>query len=276
MKEKKKRVGKYSIEEYTFDNTFMTGKEIEEMYATLKMHMFMKYGRYDEEVIHRTILRGLWKSAMYNPEKASKIVWFQSILRFIYIQEVDPSYNKQLKDLRLDDPGTRGEDDLDWHQVIGEEKVDEDEINRNKLVELIEELLEGNNYPILKMRKDGLTYEGIFKLTGMSNAAIYALLCEERLRIKKEISVLDSDELLINRSKFRDGSKSGRWARDLRKKINPRKCVVCEKEFIPDGKMIKFCGDNCRLRKASLQQKQYYKNKSIKKELEKEQSKINI
>ena len=78
---------RYDISDYDFPiPDFMTNSEIKEMYKSLTFHMKMKYGVYDEETIHRTIIRGLHKADKYDPTKASKLVWFQSILYFYWIQ----------------------------------------------------------------------------------------------------------------------------------------------------------------------------------------------
>lgn len=256
----KTKPGKYSIDEYTLDNNFMTGKEIEEMYSTLKRHMFIKYGRYDEDVIQRTILRGLWKADMYNPKKASKIVWFQSILRFIYIQEVDPNYNKSVSNLRLDDPG-ESEEGMNWHEIIGAEEIDEAELEKIKLVERIRIILSSGNYPYLTLRSEAKSYDEISKKMKCDYNGIWKNLQIEKASLKEELAktIPDIEQQLTGRSKFHyaikklPGSKyiKGDGSGGKYVKVDPvvnmelKKCLVCDNVF-PSGKgNKKTCNKDC-------------------------------
>jgi len=262
---------RYDIDHYQpFNNSFMSEKEITEMYKLLKGHMYMKYGRYDDEIIHRSILKGLNVSHQYNPAKASKLVWFQTILWSTYIYEIDPKYNVRIKHhYSLDWMNDEADDNM---TVISEASnlsndFGNNDAERNEFVGDIVDVIMSGDYPMLRMRIDGLTYAQIIVKTGLCNTVIYNNLCEERIRLKLETSHLEGDDILLGRMKFRDGSKGGRFGRVGGKKIHPRNCVVCSKEFIPNGKMIKFCSDNCRLRRASLQQLEYCRKKAEKKRL---------
>lgn len=257
----KTKPGKYSIDEYTLNKDFMTDKEIEEMYALLKKHMFIKYGNWDEDVIHRTILRGLWKADMYNPKKASKIVWFQSILRFIYLAEVDPNYNKVLGHLRLDDPLGTDEGSASWHDVIGPEEVDDSELEKIQLVQKITKILEEGDYPYLRLRSQSLSYDQICEILNCNHNMIWNNLKVEKARLNDELN--KEPELLtilkgrtkhhysikkLPGVKYIKGDGSGRKYKKVDKAENEilKRCLMCDSCFIATSNK-KTCNLKCGL-----------------------------
>ena len=117
------------------------------------------------------------------------------------------------------------------------------------------------------MRVDGLTYTDIRELTGVKNSIIFKLLCDERHNLRVEIDNHVSKDLLIGRKSFRDGAKSSRAERNIKKKTLPRDCVICGKNFIPNSNMIKFCSVECSHESRKRRYREYIsRKKSLKKD----------
>jgi DNA-directed RNA polymerase specialized sigma24 family protein len=253
----KKKNNKYCIAHYTLNNSFMTEAEITEMYALLKKHMYIKYGNWDEDVIQRTILRGLWKSSLYNKSKASKLVWFQSILRFIYIQEVDPNYNKTLSNLRLDDPGS-SDDGMNWHEMVGAEEVDDVELEKINLAEKIRHILSSGNYPYLTLRANEKSYDEISKELSCCYNTIYKNIQIEKASLKEELSKVapDLEQQLAGRLKFHYSIKKLTGKRyvkqDPNKVMELKKCFSCENVFPKRKGNVKTCSKKCSEKMKSI------------------------
>lgn len=240
----KKKIGRYDISNYILNNNFMTEKEILNMYSLLRRHMYIKYGKYDEDVIHRTILQGLNKSHQYVPGKASMLVWFQSILRNIYLQEIDPKYNRAIKHhYSLDWTSEGDEQNIN---ILTEVSMKEDNSTYDIKDDLLSEfndklklIIEEGDYPMLKYKLQLLTTQQISDITGINQRPIYTKLAEERKRLMKDIKgIKESSEMIegrINRNGKR-GKGKGNYGEGRTPKIYIRKenteCRKCKVIFI--------------------------------------------
>jgi hypothetical protein len=256
MKVKSKRSQKkYDISDWSFPiPDFMSDKEIKEMYRSLTFHMKVKYGVYDEETIHRTIIRGLHKADMYDSTKASKLVWFQSILYFYWIQEKSSKYNGFVDDLSLsssvskEDPDYLLIDTIDggddsWKEW-GEKNVDMDEIVANDVYDII---INGN-YPYLQMRCMGMNYKDITasQPDRPGSPTISIRLHNERKRLKEDLKKWHGQyiqEVLDKRVP------TWKWTFDKYKKKDrdgaTYECFYCKKSFVRVSKSQSklYCGD---------------------------------
>ena len=252
---KTRSLKQYDISDYTIKPGFMTDLEIKDMYKKLQFHMKVKYGMYDNEVIHRTIIRGLHKADMYDPKKASKIVWFQSILYFYWIQQRSPEYNHSNTDISLSTSMSKQDPDFTFIETIdnGEEEwkdfgEDEEEDYTEDVAKFIVGLLSTGSYPLLKMRADGLTYREIKDKTGLSTPTITGRLFAERNLIREEVSsTVKGKEVISKRVSIT------RWVFGKKHKVvlsgQDRICKTCSKGFVFAGYnsgMRLFCSDECK------------------------------
>lgn len=263
MKEKKRK-SRYDISDWTFTPNFMTDLEITKMYSLLKGHMYMKYKKYDEEIIHRTILQGLRYGSMYDPTKASKLVWFQTILRNVYYQEIDPKYNKRIKhhySLDYSSPEDEGinENSSIISQVSSMVEPDVEEDNSEKIfdaTERVHQIVMSGDYPIMHLKIQNVTSVHISKMFGCSANRIYFLLKKERIKLNEYLKSIGSDiveslgERLHIQSKM--PSKKSRKAEWVKKKeISPTtECVVCKAVYDKSslvGSYRKTCSDECSI-----------------------------
>lgn len=205
MKDEKEKKGRYDISDWVLVPNFMTDAEISQMYITLKKHMYIKWGRYDEEIIHRTILQGLRYGDKYDPTKASKLVWFQMILKNIYIQEIDPKYNKRIKHhYSLDYTSPEDEGINENSSIVSMVSFMTDDNEEDKLIEEQSEatrimhkiLLEGD-YPIIKARSEGLGVRQLSIKLGISTGSVYIKIKDERQRLKSAIESIDKNLIAI-------------------------------------------------------------------------------
>jgi hypothetical protein len=247
---------KYDISEYTFPiPDFMTDIEIRDMYRSLTFHMKMKYGVYDEETIHRTIIRGLHKADMYDSKKASKLVWFQSILYFYWIQEKSSKYNPGVNDLSLstslskDDPNYLVIDTIDGGDDSWVSYAEtEDDSYKERVAHYIQDIIINGNYPYLQMRCMGFSYRDIqMNSTGEvpSYPTISTKIHNERERLKEELkSVKEVQSILSERVPV------WMWTINASKKKTKEEftCRVCSILFtrLPGGGSKLYCSDICR------------------------------
>jgi hypothetical protein len=267
--EVKKGKSKWDISDWVLDNSFMTDKEIKEMINLLKGHMYMKYNTYNEEVIHMTILQGLRSSHLYNPQKASKLVWFQSILRNIFIHDVDPKYNIFIRyhysfDWRSDDD-TENSDII--NEALSKSTDDEDDL-KNEVINFTEDIIEMINegdYVILKLRVLGDSYADMSKKLKMKTHQMSQIWKEERERLKQEIlkrgltlEVLEGRKGLNVWTKgYKTGKKKPRVFVS-----STRTCKMCLKEFnfLPGmGPNTRTCSQECREKSTKELQSAYAK-----------------
>ena len=256
MSKKKTRSLKgYDISDYNYTPGFMTDDEIKDMYRKLAFHMKVKYGMYHEEVIHRTIIRGLHKASMYDPTKASKLVWFQSILYFYWIQERAPEYNHSDTDISLSSSLSKSDPDFTLIETIDNKEddwkefgEDEEEDFTPKVVGFIQGLFDQGLYPFLKLRAEGLTYDQIKVKTGLSNPTITGRLHTERVHLKEKIlAIKEGNEVLSLRvpiTKWTFG-KYKYNKKEPKEHIN-RVCTICSKSFVYTGCLMNFCTYECR------------------------------
>jgi len=256
MKVKSKRSQKkYDISEWSFPiPDFMSDKEISEMYTLLKGHMYMKYGVYDEETIHRTIIRGLHKADMYDSTKASKLVWFQSILYFYWIQEKSSKYNGFVDDLSLSSSLSKENPDFllidtidsgdDSWMEWGEKKIDIKESVSNDIYDVI---INGN-YPYLQMRCMGMNYRDITasQPDRPASPTISIRLHNERKRLKEDLKRWHDPQIQIV---LDDRVPVWKWTFDKYKKRDrdgsTYECFYCKKSFVRASKSQSkiFCGE---------------------------------
>ncbi len=252
---KTRSLKQYDISDYTINPGFMTDLEIKEMYRKLQFHMKIKYGMYHEEVIHRTIIRGLYKSDMYDPTKASKLVWFQSILYFYWIQERAPEYNHSDTDISLSTSLSKSNPDFTLIETIDNKEDDWKEFGEDEepdytedVAKFITKLLDTGSYPLLKMRADGLTYREITDKTGLSTPTITGRLFAERnLMRDKVLSTAKGKEVISKRVSIT------RWVFGKKHKVvlsgQDRTCMICSKGFVFAGYnsgMRLFCSNECK------------------------------
>ena len=277
--EAKKTRSKWDISDWTLNNSFMTDSEIKDMINLLKGHMYMKYNTYDEEVIQMTILQGLRSSHLYNPQKASKLVWFQSILRNIFLNHVDPKYNTYIRYHYSLDYMSDDSDDGENRNIHGEAMskssgVDDDE--RHEVIQFTDELvniINEGDYLILKLRILGDSYADMHKKLGMKTHQMSIIWKEERERLKKEIlkrgltlDILDGRRALNQWSKGAIPTKKPPVF-----KSNIRNCIYCNKDFtflVGMGPNTKTCSTECRTKLNLTFQKKYNRKMYPKKKKE--------
>ena len=264
----KERVSKTKndISTWVLNNNFMTEREITKMYSLLKGHMFMKWKNYNDEVIQLTILTGLKNSKNYDPTKSSKLVWFQSILKNIYLQEIDPKYNKHIRnhyslDWTAEDSDEENMDILKEASLLTVGEEDNDIIN---IADGILKLLETDKFPISKFRAEGLNYQTIANIVGIKRHKVAILIKEERVQIKRLLSGLPGLELLDLRTPINDKA-----VQKLKKMPNPNKepkekktykfnpmsikkggiktCITCGGDFILTAPNKKTCSEECMI-----------------------------
>lgn len=271
---------KWDISTWTLNNSFMTDVEIREMINLLKGHMFMKYGTYNEEVIHMTILQGLRMSHQYNSAKASRLVWFQSILRNIFINEVDPKYNRHIRHHYsldwVDDEG--GDENRSIVNEVLSKSVDGEDDDRKEVIEFtgeIVKMINAGDYVILKLRVQGESYSTMSKILGMQTHRLSIMWKEERERLKEEIRIkIGEVEVLQGRkplNAFTKGSK-----KKPKVHLTPiRNCKNCKKDFNFEpgmGPNTKTCSEECRNILIKTFQSSYAKKKYYEKSKEKKNS----
>ena len=249
-----KKGSRYSINKYTFTNpNFMTEAEIKWMYKTLRMHMQLKYGRWDDEVIHRTIIRGLYKWNLYNPKKASKLVWFQSILRFIYLQEVATEYQSySQKQLSLDYIAEGCDEDL---KNIIPDIEDEYEQDMQELAEFCQSQLAENKYALIAAMNEGKTRQDLQAELGIKTFTLNERIDAQRIELKKAIEFQKPHllYLLTDRKRtvvFKNGTV----------------CINCNSKYTnethPDCTQ-RFCSSQCKKERQRAQAKSYIMNKKV-------------
>lgn len=189
--------GRYDIDHYDYiPHDFMSDKEIKALYKTLKGHMYVKYGRWNDEIIHMTILRGLWKWHWYKPEKASKIVFFQTILWNIWTREINPKTNPHIKwTYSFDWNDNEDNENLSlMNEVL--QKVDEYDVIEDidngcqadlHFLEDIIPIIESGGYPLIKIKLSGKSYKEIEKETGMIYSNYLQRLNKEREKLRLQI-----------------------------------------------------------------------------------------
>ena len=278
--EAKSTRSKWDISTWTLNNSFMTDGEIKEMINLLKGHMFMKYNTYHEEVIHMTILQGLRVSHQYNPTKASKLVWFQSILRNIFINEVDPKYNRHIRHhYSLDWKDDEGSDEN--RDVVGQallKSTDDEDDKKNEVIQFtkdIVKIINEGDYVILKLRVQGESYSTMGKLLGMQTHRLSVMWKEERERLKEEIIKKGIDnEVIEGRTPL------NAWTKGSKKKpkvfqTSIRNCKNCKNDFNFEpgmGPNTKTCSEECRKILLKTFQSAYARKKYYEKSKEKKGS----
>ena len=271
---------KWDISDWTLNNSFMTDAEIKDMINLLKGHMYMKYGTYHEEVIHMTILQGLRASHQYNPQKASKLVWFQTILRNIFINEVDPKYNRHIRHhYSLDFKDEEGSDEN--RDVVGQallKSSDGEDDDKKEIIEFTQEvvkMINDGDYVILKLRVQGESYSTMSEILGMRTHQMAALWKKEREALKEDIIKRGIDVQPIEGRKplnaFTKGSKK-------KPKVfisSIRNCKNCKKDFNFEpgmGPNTKTCSEECRRASNKMFQSAYAKRLYYEKSKEKKAS----
>ena len=85
----------------------------------------------------------LKSSNQYNPQKASKLVWFQSILKNIFINHVDPKYNRHIRHhYSLDWKDDEGSDENNDMAAQAHLKSTDDEYDtKNEFINLTADIL---------------------------------------------------------------------------------------------------------------------------------------
>ena len=243
----KKKADRTSINRFsTLNNWFMTEKEIADMYKTLKGHMYIRYGKWDDDVIQHTIIQGMAWAEKYNAEKASKIVWFQTILKGIFLHEYDPKLNRRIRHhYSLD----WKDDDNDENQDIIMEavnKTDEEEEDFSSINELLLNELASGKYPITKMRVDKVKRPLILEELNITAIKYKVALEEELARLEEVLSKKGmSDHLLWRRKSYIKNfiAKGGEAY---------TQCPVCKKQYMKfslTGSMkslAKVCSEECR------------------------------
>ena len=216
--------------------------------------MYIKYGVYCEETIQRTVIRGLNKADMYDPKKASKLVWFQSILYFYWIQEKSAKYNGFVDDLSLsssiskEDPDFLLIDTIDngddsWKEW-GEDKLDIKESVANDIYDVI---INGN-YPYLQMRCMGMNYKDITasQPDRPGSPTISIRLHNERKRLKEDLKRWYNPEI---QTILDDRVPTWRWTfgkyKGRDKDGSTYECFYCKKAFVRASKSQSkiYCGE---------------------------------
>ena len=193
-------------------------------------------------------------SHQYNSAKASKLVWFQSILRNIFINEVDPKYNRHIRHhYSLDWKDDEGSDEN--RDVVGQallKSSDGEDDDKKEIIEFTQEVIKMINegdYVILKLRVQGESYSTMSKLLGMQTHKLSVMWKEERERLKEEIIKRGIDNEVIEGRKplnaFTKGSK-----KKPKVFLTPiRNCKNCKKDFNFEpgmGPNTKTCSEECR------------------------------
>ncbi len=264
---------KYDISDWTFPiPNFMTDLEIRDMYRSLTFHMKVKYGVYDEETIHRTIIRGLHKADMYDATKASKLVWFQSILYFYWIQEKSSKYNPGVNDLSLstslskDDPNYLVIDTIDggdssWTSYAESEGDD----YKEKIAQYIHDVVINGDYPYLQMRCMGLSYRDIRSMEPDKPCypTISSRIHNERERLKDELKLVSEVQSVLS-----ERVPVWMWTFGGKKKKDETdySCRVCSTKFsrLPGGGTKLYCSLDCRRKYKSEYMKTTKRSKAAK------------
>lgn len=268
-----KKTSKGSIATWTLNNSFLTEKELKTLYTTLKGHMYMKYGKYNEEVVHLTILQGLRMSHSYNPQKSSKLVWFQSILKNIFLQHIDPKYNIHIRHhYSLDWTGSNDDDETQNMDILTEafsKSNDADDAEKEDVINFTEDILElinNGDYFILKLKAKGESYSTMSKMLGLKTHKLSEMWQEERERLKIEIkSKLGWNDILDGRipSNVAIKSKPGYKPKKPRVHKSPiRNCKICNKDFefiVGMGPNTKTCSEECKIELRIALQKAFQK-----------------
>lgn len=246
----------YSIENYTLLNkNFMTDKEIKKMYADLKNHMYIVYSNYDDEIVQQTILKGLNYSHLYDSNKSSKLVWFQTILRNIYLREKTTKFlsKHELKikqSIKLDDDL---QDGLSLHETLAITDDIEEDINiADEVLRLIQE---NDCFVYLKLRANEISYNQIRSEYNLTNGELSYRLIRERELLKSMINDKEIIETLNKRIKKRinrDLIEKKVYKKNFTLDSNGNKvrdCIVCGVIFIIEKGVtgnIKTCSLECR------------------------------
>ena len=271
---------KYDISDYTFPiPDFMSDIELKDMYKSLTFHMKMKYGVYDEETIHRTIIRGLHKADMYDSKKASKLVWFQSILYFYWIQEKSSKYNPGVNDLSLSTSLSKEDPDFLVIDILdgGDDSwlsyaETENDTHKEKASGWIHDIIIAGEYPYLQMRCMGFTYRDI-QANSTGEVPCYPTISSrihnERERLKEELKDIKEIQVALE-----DRVPVWMWTPKASKKkakeeFNCRNCSTLFIRIAGGGSKL-YCSADCRKRwKATYNKVSIFQCKWCKKDFKK-------
>ena len=243
--------GHWSIEGYDVPRDFVSDEEIEQLYISMRTNMIKNYGYYDMEIIHHSIILGLHRSKLYDPKKASKLVFFQTVMKTFFFQEKSNEYNKQRKYFS------------EWYDGIDvqEEEVD----NGNEEVSKADWV---NKYVI----ENEVRFPNIVKFVKGIRPVNHTQLRVERDLLKEELVRLDPEEWGEFFGDRVSPGKQKKWRKSNpapKKTLHgkPHSCIICSASFVRYGHnktCSQTCSDKLHLIRKRIYKENWLRGKAVK------------